>query len=74
MRDRIAFGIKSALVCKKLIDIGADLTLDKVMEKPKSCGLKFKKDKCKFRKDQISYVDYALSRNSLTTEKMYLHL
>ena len=33
-----------------------DQRLKKVVDKAKSCGLKFNKDKCKFRQDQISYV------------------
>ena len=38
-----------------------DQRLKKVMDKAKSCGLKFNNDKCKFGQDQISYVGYVLS-------------
>ena len=45
-----------------------DQRLKKVMDKAKSCGLKFNKDKCKFQRDQVSYVEHALSGEDLKAD------
>ena len=45
-----------------------DQRLKKVMEKAKSRGLKFNKDKCKFQRDQVSYVEHALSGEDLKAD------
>ena len=45
-----------------------DQRLKKVTEKAKSCGLKFNKDKCKFRMDQICYVGHALFGEGLKAD------
>ena len=46
-----------------------DQRLKTVMDKAKSCGLKFNKDKCKFRQDQISYVGHVLSGEGLRSRE-----
>ena len=64
-------------VCKAVMDDlavwGKDQTeldqrLEKVVDKAKSCGLKFNKDKCKFRQDQIRYVGHVFSGKGLKAD------
>ena len=45
-----------------------DMRLKQVMDKAKACGLKFNKGKCKFRRNQISYVGHVLSGEGLKAD------
>lgn len=47
-------------------------TLEKVLSKLQSAGLRLNADKCTFFKDKISYLGYVIDKNGLTKSKRFI--